>query len=49
MATEPEIRKCGDCGEEWIDTGDEECPFCGSHNTAIPLIASFRCVVYQTR
>ena len=24
-----ELRKCGDCGEEWVDTGEPVCPFCG--------------------
>ena len=32
---EPERRFCNVCGEEWTDTGDEECPFCGSDNTEI--------------
>ena len=30
-----EIRICNDCGEEWPDTGDEQCPFCGSWDTDI--------------
>ena len=30
-----EIRKCNTCGEQWPDSGDYECPFCGSDNTEI--------------
>ena len=30
-----EIRRCNECGEEWPDTGDYECPFCGSDDTYI--------------
>ena len=30
-----ETRKCNVCGEEWVDTGDFECPFCGSSDTFI--------------
>ena len=30
-----EERKCNVCGETWVDTGNEECPFCGSENTEI--------------
>lgn len=32
---ETEKRKCNNCGEEWTDTGDEGCPFCGDENTYI--------------
>jgi Zn finger protein HypA/HybF involved in hydrogenase expression len=28
-------RECNDCGETWTDTGDPDCPFCGSDNTEI--------------
>jgi len=30
-----EDRKCNDCDERWLDTGDEECPYCGSDDTEI--------------
>lgn len=30
-----EIRICNECGEEWVDVGDEQCPFCGSWDTDI--------------
>lgn len=30
-----ESRRCNNCGEEWKDTGDDICPFCGSNNTEI--------------
>jgi RNA polymerase subunit RPABC4/transcription elongation factor Spt4 len=30
-----ETRVCNNCDEEWVDTGDEVCPFCGSENTEI--------------
>ena len=30
-----ETRRCEDCGEEWRDTGDYECPFCESSNTVV--------------
>ena len=29
---EPEEKSCNECGEQWIDTGDDQCPFCGSSN-----------------
>ena len=29
-----ERRVCNECGEFWIDTGDTECPFCGSDDTS---------------
>ncbi len=32
---EPEKRRCNECGEEWLDTGAYECPFCGSDDTFI--------------
>ena len=32
---EAEHRRCNDCGEEWTDTGDPACPFCGSDRTEI--------------
>jgi len=39
MSNEPddnrESRKCNECGEWWIDTGDFICPFCGSNETEI--------------
>ena len=28
-----EKRQCGVCGETWIDTGEPDCPFCGSAET----------------
>jgi len=28
-------RVCLDCGEYWVDTGDDECPYCESHNTYV--------------
>jgi len=30
-----ETRKCQECGEAYTDTGDNECPFCGSTHTEI--------------
>lgn len=30
---EKEQRRCNECGETWTDTGDLECPFCGSDDT----------------
>ena len=30
MSREVYTRVCGVCGEEWIDTGEERCLFCGS-------------------
>jgi len=30
-----EIRKCYTCGESWQDTGEYECPFCGSDDTVV--------------
>ena len=30
-----EERTCNDCGETWIDNGDEACPFCYSLATDI--------------
>jgi hypothetical protein len=30
-----EERTCNDCGETWIDNGDEACPFCCSMATDI--------------
>ena len=32
---EPEKRRCNECGEEWPDSGDYECPHCGSQDTFI--------------
>src|SRR3990172_580214 len=32
---EPEQRFCNECGERWNDTGEFECPFCGSGGTGI--------------
>jgi Zn finger protein HypA/HybF involved in hydrogenase expression len=23
---------CNECDEEWIDMGDDKCPYCGSKN-----------------
>lgn len=28
-----EIRRCNECGEEWNEGGDPDCPFCGSTDT----------------
>ena len=28
-------RRCNVCGEEWPDTGDQECPFCDSADTYV--------------
>lgn len=33
--TETETRVCNECEEEWTDTGDEVCPFCGSDKTEV--------------
>ena len=30
-----EERQCNICGEIWMDTGDDQCPFCGSDDTFI--------------
>lgn len=30
-----EIRKCNGCGHRWEDTGNWECPRCGSEDTEI--------------
>lgn len=30
-----ETRMCFMCGEIWTDTGELECPFCGSLDTSI--------------
>lgn len=35
MTDTTEIRKCDICGEEWVDTGDDTCPYCGSMSTEI--------------
>ncbi len=35
MKAQPEERACNVCGERWVDTGDQECPFCGSEDTYI--------------
>ena len=29
---ESEEKSCNECREQWIDTGDDQCPFCGSSN-----------------
>lgn len=33
MAFEVNSRKCNECGETWVDTGTDECPYCGSEDT----------------
>lgn len=35
MTDKQEMRQCNDCGETWIDTGDQDCPFCGSLATDV--------------
>lgn len=30
-----EVRRCNVCGNDWEDTGDQECPFCASADTFI--------------
>ena len=30
---ETEYRVCNECGESWVDTGDDICPFCKSEDT----------------
>lgn len=30
-----EIRVCNECGEQWEDEGDDECPYCGWDDTYI--------------
>lgn len=32
-----EKRRCNECGEEWQDTGDPDCVFCGSDDTEIVM------------
>ena len=32
-----EQRFCNRCGEIWVDTGDDLCPFCDSDDTGIVL------------
>ena len=33
MSDYTEQFQCNDCGERWIWTGANRCPFCGSKNT----------------
>ncbi|MBU2052582.1 hypothetical protein KKH13_05235 [Patescibacteria group bacterium] len=33
--SEPERRRCNDCGEEWTDWGDAICIFCQAVNTEL--------------
>lgn len=30
-----EMRRCNECGEEWVDDGALGCPFCGLGETFI--------------